>query len=273
MSADRDVTTRIVRSWLHEDAHEDADRILTLVLDEIDTTPQRSASWLARRFPPMTNTFRYGIAAVFVALAAIVGFNYLAGPNVGGPTVSPTPTRFATTAELTGPWRAVPLVIDPALTDALDQSCRRDPEFPPGVALVAIDARGDGRLIAQYAGGNESADCAYGRISEGGTVSGGLSGNRTGVAPVSPGQLSMVNFVGGTPREGQPLASGAWGWVSGRAGQGIAKVVIEISGRVDVTASLQNGWFVAWWPAAIGDSVALSAFDASGAELFRRPIP
>ena len=42
MSTDRDVT-RIVRSWLHEDAYEDADRILNLVLAEIDTTPQRSA--------------------------------------------------------------------------------------------------------------------------------------------------------------------------------------------------------------------------------------
>ena len=42
MSTDRDVT-RIVRSWLHEDAHEDADRILNLVLDQIDTTPQRLA--------------------------------------------------------------------------------------------------------------------------------------------------------------------------------------------------------------------------------------
>ena len=49
MSTDRDVTTRIVRSWLHEDAHEDADRILNLVLDHIDTTPQRRATWLADR--------------------------------------------------------------------------------------------------------------------------------------------------------------------------------------------------------------------------------
>ena len=42
MSTDRDVT-RIVRSWLHEDAYEDADRVLDLVLDQIDTTPQRRA--------------------------------------------------------------------------------------------------------------------------------------------------------------------------------------------------------------------------------------
>ena len=62
MSTDRDVTTRIVRSWLHEDAHEDADRILNLVLDEIDTTPQRRPGWLARRFPPMNSTTRIALS-------------------------------------------------------------------------------------------------------------------------------------------------------------------------------------------------------------------
>jgi hypothetical protein len=90
MSTDRDVT-RIVRSWLHEDAHEDADRILNLVLDEIDTTPQRSASWLARRFPIMnSNIVRIGAAAVVVALVVVIGINVLSGPNVGGPGPSPS---------------------------------------------------------------------------------------------------------------------------------------------------------------------------------------
>jgi hypothetical protein len=89
MSTDRDVT-RIVRSWLHEDAYEDADRILNLVLDEIDTTPQRRAGWLARRFPPMNSTaLRLGIAAVVAALAVILGINYFSGANTGGPPDAP----------------------------------------------------------------------------------------------------------------------------------------------------------------------------------------
>jgi hypothetical protein len=99
MSTDRDVT-RIVRSWLHEDAHEDADRILNLVLDEIDTTPQRSASWLARRFPVMnTNLARLGIAAVVVVLAAFIGIQLLNGPNVGGPGPSPSESANPTPSE------------------------------------------------------------------------------------------------------------------------------------------------------------------------------
>lgn len=94
MSTDRDVTTGIVRSWLHEDGHEDADRILNLVLDEIDTTPQRSASWLARRFLIMnSNALRIGIAAAAVIVLVFVAMKFLpASGGVGGPpeaTASP----------------------------------------------------------------------------------------------------------------------------------------------------------------------------------------
>ena len=48
MSANRDLT-HTVRSWLQEDGHEDASRVLDLVLDQLDATPQRRVGWLARR--------------------------------------------------------------------------------------------------------------------------------------------------------------------------------------------------------------------------------
>jgi hypothetical protein len=101
MSTDRDVITRIVRSWLHEDGHEDADRILNLVLDEIGTTPQRRANWLARRFPVMNSSIvRIAAAAVVVALVVVIGIAVLAGPNVGQPGPSPSqstmPSAIAT---------------------------------------------------------------------------------------------------------------------------------------------------------------------------------
>ncbi|MEP7040957.1 MAG: hypothetical protein ABI864_05210 [Chloroflexota bacterium] len=92
MSTNRDVTTRIVRSWLHEDAHEDADRILNLVLDEIDTTPQRRANWLARRLPPMNNNLvRVALVAAVLVVAVIVGANLFQQPSVGpSPSVEPS---------------------------------------------------------------------------------------------------------------------------------------------------------------------------------------
>jgi len=100
MSADRDVTG-IVRSWLHEDAYEDADRILNLVLDEIDTTPQRRASWLARRFPPMNNNLmRVALVAAVLVVAVIIGANLIQQPSVGPspsvePSLSPVPSATA----------------------------------------------------------------------------------------------------------------------------------------------------------------------------------
>ena len=94
MSAtDRDVT-RVVRSWLHEDEHENAERVLDLVLDQLDTTPQRRAGWLARRFPVMNNTtVRWALAAAAAALVLIVGIWLVPGANVGGdPTPTPIPS-------------------------------------------------------------------------------------------------------------------------------------------------------------------------------------
>jgi len=91
MSTERDVTTRIVRSWLHEDGHEDADRILNLVLDEIDTTPQRRANWLARRFAPVNMFGRVALGAAAVIVAVLLAINLLPRTDVGGPSVSPTP--------------------------------------------------------------------------------------------------------------------------------------------------------------------------------------
>jgi len=113
MSTDRDVT-RIVRSWLHEDAYEDADRILNLVLDEIDTTPQRRASWLARRTPTMNNYARLGLVAAAALAVVIIGIGLLGrAPDVGSPTsaspsVSPSVTASPAAAvnPLVGTWLA-----------------------------------------------------------------------------------------------------------------------------------------------------------------------
>ena len=93
----------VVRSWLREDRHEDADRVLDMVLADLDTTPQRRAGWLARRFPIMNNTtVRFGVAAVAVLVLALLGIRMLPGTNnSGGPPAEPTPTlRPSPTATL-----------------------------------------------------------------------------------------------------------------------------------------------------------------------------
>jgi hypothetical protein len=93
-TSDRDLN-RAIRSWLHEDRHEDVSRIAGAVLDQVDTTPQRRATWWpARRTPVMSKfvTIALGAAAV-VVVALFVGVQLFSSPDGGtGGQASPTPT-------------------------------------------------------------------------------------------------------------------------------------------------------------------------------------
>jgi hypothetical protein len=100
MSTDRD-TTRIVRSWLRTDDNDSADRVLGTVLDRLDTTPQRRATWWpVRRLPHMNTTAKLALGAAAVVVVALLGINLLlpGGPRIGGPEPSlapdPTPTAL-----------------------------------------------------------------------------------------------------------------------------------------------------------------------------------
>jgi hypothetical protein len=95
MSAERDMT-RIVRSWLQVDEHESADRVLDIVLDLLDTTPQHRSAWPVRRFVFMNSYAKLAIAAVVVVVVAIGGLALLrpggsSAPG-GAPTATPSPT-------------------------------------------------------------------------------------------------------------------------------------------------------------------------------------
>ena len=93
-ASDRDVT-RAIRSWLHEDRHEDASRIAAAVLDRVEATPRRRASWWpARRFLDMNTFAKVFVAAAAVVAVAFVGINLLprSGSGPGGSLPSPSPT-------------------------------------------------------------------------------------------------------------------------------------------------------------------------------------
>ena len=101
MSTDRD-TTRIVRSWLRTDEHESADRVLGTVLDRLDTTPQRRATWWpARRIPTVNRFLTIGLGAAAVVVLLFLGSQLLGSPSNVGSGGEPTATPEATTAEPT----------------------------------------------------------------------------------------------------------------------------------------------------------------------------
>ena len=102
-SSDRDVN-RAIRSWLHEDRHEDVSRIAGAVLDLAETTPQRRATWWpARRFPEMNKFVTIGLGAAAVVVVLLLGAQLLSSPTDPGgvgadpvATASPEPTQEPT---------------------------------------------------------------------------------------------------------------------------------------------------------------------------------
>jgi hypothetical protein len=104
-ASDRDVS-RAIRSWLHADRHEDASRVAGAVLDQIEATPRRRATWWpAWRTSTVNRIFGFGLAAAAVVVALVVGVQLLSSPgaNLGGPGDEPTPSPTADpTPEPTG---------------------------------------------------------------------------------------------------------------------------------------------------------------------------
>jgi hypothetical protein len=100
MTTEQDPRTRIVLSWLREDTHENAERMLLRALDEVDTTPQRRSWWPAWRTFRMPTSAKLLAAAAAVLVFAIAGYQVV--PAIVGPGATPTPTVGAPAV---GPWR------------------------------------------------------------------------------------------------------------------------------------------------------------------------
>jgi len=113
-ASDRDVT-RAIRSWLHEDRHEDVSRIAAAVLDRVEATPRRRARWWpARRFPAMNTFAKALVATTAVVAVAVVGVNLLPGrqTGVGGPPQSASPSAPPASPSLSPTPTATPDQVD-----------------------------------------------------------------------------------------------------------------------------------------------------------------
>jgi hypothetical protein len=93
MTNERDPRTRIVLSWLREERHENAERVLLRALDEVDTTPQRRPWWLAWRTDNMAAYAKLAAVAAAVLVVAVVAFQFVPGGHgPGGATATPSPS-------------------------------------------------------------------------------------------------------------------------------------------------------------------------------------
>ena len=98
-TSDRNVD-RVIRSWLHENRHEDVSRTAGAVLDLLDTTPQRRSPWWpARRFPFMSKLVPIGLGAAAVIALLFLGSQFIGSPTSNvGPPVSQPPESAAPSA-------------------------------------------------------------------------------------------------------------------------------------------------------------------------------
>ena len=178
------------------------------------------------------------VTAVGVFVAACGGDSALLGPAI------------ATGQDVAGPWRPAPLVLDPTLRDRIALTCRRDMERKPTSVVAVIDARGLEVAVVRMTG-DSAGTCDALQISAAGQVNGAGGGwTQDGVEQLDAiGEEEIKGVELGNVGGGDLKAQG-WS-VMGRAGAAIASVVIETPGQPQILASLENGWFAAWWPAVI----------------------
>ena len=94
---DRNVD-QLLNAWMDLGPTTAPDRVADAARLEAAATRQLPAilsRWAPRRFPLMNSYAKVALATAAVVLAALLGYNYLVAPNVGGPRLfgpDPTPT-------------------------------------------------------------------------------------------------------------------------------------------------------------------------------------
>ncbi len=183
----------------------------------------------------------------------------------------------ATVADLVGPWRPTPLQLDPVMRRRIELACRGEIPVGPGAQVAVIDARG-ASVVTVRMSGQESSSCDALEVQANGTLlgaGGGWSGGREQLGQPRDGTVGLEEWhqvLGGNLK--------ARGWsVTGRVGRGIARVDVVPSNHPIVSATLENGWYAAWWPAAAGDpwpeqgrypDTVVRGYDEAGALLWER---
>jgi hypothetical protein len=227
-----------------------------------------------------TAAFLLGSAAVLAAgCGDAVGTD--AGPTDGGGGAGLPVLGAASLAELIGPWRREPIGLLGVTARRIGEACSRDMGGPPGVPLQLIDVRGAGVAVVRLSGPTTVISCDALQITETGDIIGAGGGMRMDEAEVLPaiGATEFADIQRSTIAGGDLRVTG-WS-VVGRAGAGIAAVTVSEAGGPVVVATLQNGWFAAWWPApaaAVGNgggiqpAALLSGFDSFGNKLVEQTL-
>lgn len=129
----------------------------------------------------------------------------------------------------------------------------------PGLPLNLTDTRGPSTFQV-YADDRADHTCITGPSF---TNSSGWSASSPIAVPVGKLYLSSEHT---TAHAGQ-----AYGFVVARAGDGVSAATVALEDGTLVTATVQNGWAVAWWP-GVHQVTAARLTTASGAQTQTFPL-
>lgn len=191
---------------------------------------------------------RPGLVAAVLAGALVIA---------SGPTAPPAAAAN---------WAAVPSPVSATSFAALQTECQK--YMGSSASAVVAERRG----TSTYTVLADTSQCLRYGVPQRGIpsylASGGQEDPQTATVPLPTNNVLVIGAGSGgeiksgtseTPAK-QTLLAG-YQRLFGRAGSGVIGVVVHRSNGSDVVATVQNGWFVAWWP---GDDES-SSITVSGA--------
>jgi hypothetical protein len=277
--------------WIEDGPTRASDRVVEALRSDVARTRQRTPRLLRLRSdPPMKTFLRLGAVAGVAVVLFVTALNLAPGrqPSAGASPDGSAPSPSSVTTGSGGPWSAVPISVDRATVDGIEDSCQnafavakdlpvRHPEHVIGVPVALVDARGLGIAHALFSAGDGGAGglCWDGEVTADGSV------RRAEAAELL---LSWPSDMP-TPEEADWVcvsAMAAHDWrgrqgaysFAGRTSPSVQSVVIRVEGVGDITPTFQGGWFVAWWPGP-SDQYTVIGKDATGepvGELSKRRI-
>lgn len=146
-------------------------------------------------------------------------------------------------------WTAVPSAPSAAAVAAATAACNwvNDRDGPPILSGTPVLTDGRGSYTAAiYVEGHETDTC----ISNGQHEATGITTDGrilSSEAAPRPDQLTYPSGDGGSA-PGFPGSSNQETDVYGRAGSNVSAVTFELADGRAVEATVQNGWYFAWWP-------------------------
>ncbi|MFJ5990523.1 hypothetical protein [Lentzea sp. NPDC092896] len=209
------------------------------LVNEISTKPSRR--W-----------WRLAVPVTVLTAAVVVG------------TVLWTPTNPSAYASWTAEPRAPGPEVDGLIAACREEIARHDearrrdfPNWPAAPADVSIvDQRGDLTLVV-FTGPQSDQQCLG--TPKGMEMQGG-GGDPKGRPPLGQAKFSLegLQLSNPEPGRGEPRRT-----LLGRVSPDVVKARVETEDGRKVTATLGNGWMVAWWP-ALAKATSVTLYDAEG---------